>query len=73
MAKATIKNPMTDLIRRTIRADKRTMYRLAKDSGLPYQTVHRFARGQREDLVMGTAWRLCAALGLELRPVNRRR
>lgn len=70
MAKTTIKNPMTTLIRRTIKADGRTMYRLAKDSGLPYQTLHRFASGQREDLVMGTAWRLCKVLGLELRPMK---
>ena len=68
MAKATIKNPMTDLIRRTIKTDGRSLYRLAIDTNLPYQTIHRFARGKREDLVMGTAWRLCDALGLELRP-----
>ncbi len=66
-------NPMTAMIRRTMKADERTLYRLAKDSGLPYQTVHRFARGQREDLMMGTAWRLCETLGLELRPKARGR
>ena len=66
-------NPMTAMIRRTMKADERTLYRLAKDSGLPYQTVHRFARGQREDLVRGTAWRLCKTLGLELRPKARGR
>ena len=72
MAKATIKNPMTALIRRTIKADGRSLYRLAIDAKLPYQTLHRFASGQREDLVMGTAWRLCKVLGLELRPVSRK-
>lgn len=60
-------NPMTATIRRSIRKDKRTLYRLAKDSGLPYQTVHRFATGKREDLMMSTASKLCVALGLELR------
>ena len=60
-------NKMTATIRKAIRQDPRTLYRLSIDAGLPYQTVHRFANGQREDLVMKTAWRLCEALHLELR------
>jgi len=54
------------VIQRAIEQDPRSLYRLAKDAKLDYATVHRFARGERTDLVLHTAERLCDALGLRL-------
>ena len=58
-------------LRAAIERDKRTLYRLAKDAGLPYGTVHRFARKERTELGLRTASAICDALGLHL--VKRRR
>ena len=53
-------------LRTAIEKDKRTLYRLAKDAGLPYGTVHRFARKERTELGLRTASAICDALGLQL-------
>ncbi len=53
-------------MRMAIEKDPRTLYRLAKDSGLPYGTVHRFARKERTDLGLRTASAICDALRLQL-------
>jgi hypothetical protein len=55
-----------DVIRKAIRTDGRTLYRIAKDAKLPYATVHRFAREERTDLGLRTAAKLCKALDLVL-------
>jgi len=62
---------LIDKLRREIRADKRTLYRIAKDAKLPYATVHRFVRGERTDLVLTTAEKLCRALDLVLTKKSR--
>ena len=67
------KNKLATAIRNAIERDPRSLYRLAKDCDLPYSTIHRFATGEREDLILGTAWRICESLGLELRPKRGRR
>ncbi len=59
-------------LRTAIEKDKRTLYRLAKDAGLPYGTVHRFARKERTELGLRTASALCDALGLHLTKRRRR-
>ncbi|MFO0972028.1 MAG: helix-turn-helix transcriptional regulator [Phycisphaerae bacterium] len=60
------------MVRKAIAQDDRTLYRIAKDAGLPYATVHRFARAERTEISATTLARLCAALGLELRPIERK-
>ena len=66
-------NELAKVIRKAIQQDERSLYRIAIDAGLPYSTVHRFSVGEREDLILGTAWKICKALGLELRPKRKGR
>lgn len=54
-----------DIIRAAIRADGRTRYRLGKDTGIAQAVLGRFIRGER-DITLGTATKLCRALGLRL-------
>ena len=54
------------VLRAAILQDPRTLYRLAKDAGLPYGTVHRFATKKRTELGLRTASAICDALGLIL-------
>ena len=42
-----------------------TLYRIAKDSGVVYQVLHRFARGER-DLTLETATKLADYFGMRL-------
>jgi DNA-binding Xre family transcriptional regulator len=63
---------MIGVIHKALKQERRTLYRLAKDAGLRYSTVHRFARGERLEINLTTASRLCMALGLELKPVKRK-
>jgi hypothetical protein len=56
------------IIRKAIAADGRSMYAIAKAADVPYQGLHPFARGQRNDIALSTADRLCRVLGLTLRP-----
>ena len=42
-------------------------YKLAQESGIPQRTVQAFFKGTR-DLSSSRAGKLCAALGLELKP-----
>jgi len=63
---------LADDLRQFIKADARTMYRLAEDSGLTRGVLSRFM-GKERDLTLETADRLCRALGLKLRATNRTR
>ncbi len=49
------------------------MYRLAKDSGIPFPVLHRIAKGQRTNMTAATLEQLAAAIGLrlELRPIRK--
>jgi plasmid maintenance system antidote protein VapI len=59
-----------EILREAIAKDGRTGYRLAIDSGVASAVISRFMTGKRE-LNLGTAERLCRAVGLELRTVKR--
>ena len=67
---------MQDLIkilRTAIERDGRTLYRIAKDAGMPYGGLHRFVTAERTAINLVTAAKLCRVLGLELRPVRRKK
>jgi plasmid maintenance system antidote protein VapI len=49
-----------------------TAYRAGKASGVAATVIQRFLNGER-DLRLATADKLCAVLGLELRPVGKTR
>jgi hypothetical protein len=56
---------VTETLRELIQHSGETLYRVAKDAGVPYPTLHRFMAGKRS--VSGlTIDRLCASLGLRL-------
>ncbi len=57
---------LISIMRKAIWQDRRTLYRIAKDAGLPYSTVHRFATEDRSELGLRTASILCHTLGLRL-------
>jgi plasmid maintenance system antidote protein VapI len=59
--------PMTlqDQFRQAIEDSGLSLYRIAKDSGIAYQVLHRFARGER-DLTLETATRLANFFGMRL-------
>jgi DNA-binding phage protein len=59
-----------EIIREAIRRDGRTLYRLARDSGVNSAVLGRFMRGER-DFNLRTAERVCKAIGLELRPLRK--
>jgi transcriptional regulator with XRE-family HTH domain len=56
-------------LRRAIRDSGKTLYRVAKDSGVPYATLHRFMNG-RTEVSLGSLDKLCAYLGLTLTPAD---
>ena len=61
---------MTDLaktIRQAVRRDPRSMYGLARDAGVHYAALHRFVSGERPNIRIDTASKLCATLRLELK------
>ena len=69
--KATGGGWLADVMRRAIAEDGRTWYRISKDSGVTYATLHRFASGAADGLNLRTASDLCTGLGLELRPIRK--
>jgi len=52
-------------LRQAVETSGMTLYRIAKDSGIAYQVLHRFARGER-DLTLETASRLADYFGVRL-------
>ena len=67
---------MQDLIkvlRSAIKKAPRSMYAIAKDSGLRYSVVHRFATGERVGISLVTTGKLCRTLGLKIRPKQKGR
>ncbi len=56
---------LADTLRDTITRSDQTMYAVAKGSGVPYPTVHRFMAGER-DLTLETADKLCKFFKLKL-------
>ena len=55
-------------LKRAVKRDPRSRYRLARDAGIAVAILQRFESGERS-ITIGTASKLCRALGLELRPV----
>ena len=62
---------LTDQLKEVIR-DYGTVYRVAKDSGVPQPVVQRFVTDQR-GISLATADRLAEFFGLELRPIRAKR
>ena len=60
-----------DEIRAVAKADGRTVYAIARDSGVNSAVVGRFVKGER-DVTLRIAEKLCRTLGLELRPQRQR-
>ncbi len=61
-----------DVIRRAVKASGLSLYRVAKDTELSVGPVQRFMAGDH-GLTVTSAERICALVGLELRPVKRRK
>jgi len=56
---------LQDQLRRAVEDSGLTLYRIAKGSGIAYQVLHRFARGER-DLTLETASKLADYFGMRL-------
>ncbi len=56
---------LQDQLRQAVANSGLTLYRIAKDSDIAYQVLHRFARGER-DLTLETASRLADYFGMRL-------
>ena len=54
-----------DQLREAVEDSGLTLYRIAKGSGIAYQVLHRFARGER-DLTLETATKLADYFGMRL-------
>lgn len=54
------------VLRQAIEQDERSYYQLAKDCGVSHTVLIRFVAGER-DIVLGTAGKICKALGLKLK------
>ena len=52
-------------LRQAVEDSEISLYRIAKDSGVAYQVLHRFARGER-DLTLETASKLADYFGMRL-------
>jgi hypothetical protein len=59
-------------LRQAIRGCGETLYRVAKDSGVPYATLHRFMANER-GVSTATFDALCAYLRLNLTPQTKKR
>jgi hypothetical protein len=56
---------VSETLREEIRKCGETLYRVAKDSGVTYATLHRFMAGKRS-IGSSSLDKLCAYLGLKL-------
>ena len=56
---------LTQQLREAIAGSGVTLYRVAKDTGIPYAVVHRFARGER-GISLETADTLAEFFGMHL-------
>ena len=63
-------NEMGNLIRGAFRKSGLSILALAKQSGVPYATVHAVMAGTRDPLLSSVA-KMSKVLGLALRPVGR--
>ena len=63
---------MAKLIRRAFRESGLSLKRLSDESGTRYASVHAFFTAER-DPQLSTIEKWCGVLGLELRPIKRKR
>jgi len=64
---------LTDQLRRVVQVSGLTLYRISKDSGVPYAMLFRFAQDEK-DIRLATADRLASYFGVQLtKPVRRRK
>ena len=56
---------MSDTLKRAVRQSGQSWYRIAKDAGIPYATLHAFLSGKR-GISLSTLDKLCRYLGLRL-------
>ncbi len=56
---------MSDTLKRAVRQSGQSWYRIAKNSGVPYATLHAFLCGKR-GIALPTVDKLCRYLGLRL-------
>lgn len=56
---------LTDQLRKAIENSGASLYRIAKDSGVPYAVVHRFANDERS-ITLPVADKLAAYFGMRL-------
>ena len=61
-----MKTDLAQQLRKAIRESGLNRHELSQRTGLSYSMVHGFVAGDR-DIVLGTASRIAAVLGLELR------
>jgi hypothetical protein len=66
MSKKRERQTTSDQLRKAIQDSGVTLYRVAKDAGIGYASLHRFMRGERA-VSLDVFDRLCESLGLELR------
>jgi plasmid maintenance system antidote protein VapI len=72
MDKRRVTSGLGDALYGAIRRSGLTRAELSRRSGVAYSVVHRFCERER-DLTLRVASRLAEAVGLELRPIKRRR
>ena len=59
------KSGLTAALKAAIKADDRTLYKIAQEAGINLSMLLRFVEGDR-DLQLSTAEKVCEVLGLEL-------
>ena len=59
---------VSEKLRKTIENSPSTLYRLAKEADIDWGTLQRFVNGTRPNIRIETVDKLCALLGLELKP-----
>jgi len=70
--KRTNETELRAALRRAIRQSGMTPYRVSKEAGVDRAVMVRFVNGDR-GITLDTASRICAVLGLELKPTRRRK
>jgi hypothetical protein len=53
-------------LRQAVLDSGQSLYRVSKESGVPYATLHRFVKGGSRQVSLESFDRLCAYLGLRL-------
>ena len=64
---------ISDQLRKAIEAQEATYYQIAKDADVPWATLVRFVNGERPNIRMDSIDKICESLGLELRPIKRKK